>query len=63
MRDEVDMLAIPAIDGAQHTLAEPRCVLDDPVEHRLQIGRRVRDQAQDFGGRGLPLFGFLKFEG
>jgi hypothetical protein len=58
----MDILAFPAIDGAQHTLAEPRGVLHDPVEHRLQIGRRVGDQAQDLGGRRLPLFGFLKFE-
>ena len=63
MRDQVDMLAIPAIDRAQHTLAEPRCVLDDPIEHRQQISRRVSDEAQDLGCRGLPLPGFLKFEG
>jgi hypothetical protein len=35
VRDQIDMLAIPAIDGAQHALAQPRGVLDDPVEHRL----------------------------
>ena len=62
VRDEIDMVPIPAIDGAQHALAEPRGVLDDPVEHRLDAGRRVRDQAQDLGCRGLPLPGFLKFE-
>jgi hypothetical protein len=63
VRDQMDMLPIPAIDGAQHALAEPRRVLDDPVEHRLDAGRRVRDEAQDLVGRGLPLPGFLKFEG
>jgi hypothetical protein len=57
------VLPIPAIDGAQHTLAEQRCVLDDPVEHRQQISRRVSDEAQDLGCRRLPLPGFLKFEG
>ena len=34
MRDEVDLVPIPAIDGAQHALAQPRGVPDDPVEHR-----------------------------
>ena len=48
VRDQLDLLAIPAIDGAEHTLAQPRCVLHDPVEHRQEIGRRVGDQAQDF---------------
>ena len=35
MGDQMDMIPLPAIDGAQHALAEPRRVLDDPVEHRL----------------------------
>ncbi len=55
MRDQMDVIPVPAIDGAQHALAEPRCVPDDPVEHRRKIGRRVGDQAQDLGCRGLAL--------
>ena len=63
MRDQVDLIAVAAIDGAQHALAEPRCVPDDPVEHRRKIGRRVGDEAQDLGCRGLALSGLLEFEG
>ena len=28
---------------------------DDPFEHGPRVGRRLADDAQDFGGRGLPL--------
>ena len=34
MRDQVDLLAVGAIDRAEYALAEPRGVLDDPFEHR-----------------------------
>jgi hypothetical protein len=63
VRDQVDVVSVPAVDGAQHALAEPRCVPDDPVEYRRKIGRRVGDEAQDLGCRGLALSGLLKFEG
>jgi hypothetical protein len=59
----MDMISLAAVDRAEHALAEPRRILDDPIEHRLDAGRRVRDQAQDLGCRGLPLPGFLQFDG
>ena len=34
-------------------------VCDDGVEHRLHVGRRLADDAQDVGGRGLPRQRFL----
>ena len=41
---------------ARHSgLTEPRGRLDDRLEHRLEVGRRRRDDPQDFGGRGLLL--------
>ena len=63
MGDQVDLIAIPAIGRAQHALAQPCGVLDDPIEHWLQIGRRVRNQAQHLGCRGLPLPGVGEFAG
>ena len=40
-----------------HRLAAEQApaALDDRVEHRLRVGDRAADDAQDLGGRGLPL--------
>jgi hypothetical protein len=52
---EVEELAVEPVDKAKLSLAEPRRALGDHVEHRLHIGRRARDDAQDLaGGRLLP---------
>ena len=39
-------------------LAETCCALGDGLEHGLDVGRRARDDAQDFACRRLLLQGF-----
>ena len=42
-------------------LAEPRGIFSDHVQHRLNVGRRAGDDAQDFTRRGLLLQRFFEF--
>jgi hypothetical protein len=39
---------------AELGLAQEGRARDDSLEHRLNVGRRVRDRAQDLARRGLP---------
>ena len=39
-----------AHDEGQVRIAKPQCIGKDGVEHRLQVGRRARDDAQNLGG-------------
>ena len=53
--DHVDQLAVVARDAADASVAERQGVLDDRIEHRLDVGRRLRDDLQDLGRRRLLL--------
>jgi hypothetical protein len=48
-------LAVAKHDHRVQCLAETSSTRDDRVEHCLDVGRRVRDDAQYFGGRRLLL--------
>ena len=58
VRDEPEGVAGPlgTIDRVVR-IAQPRCALRHCIQHRLQIGRRAADHAQDLAGRGLLLEG------
>ena len=45
----------PAMDRRARASLSSARALGDGVEHRLEVGRRRRDHAQDLGGRGLLL--------
>ncbi len=52
----------PSNDDVTHRLRpEPRGILRDDIQYRLNIGRRAGDNTQDFTGRGLLLQRFFKF--
>ena len=51
--DEVHRLAVVAEETAEQAVAQPVRALDDGVEHRLDVGGRTGDDAQDLGGGGL----------
>jgi len=53
MRDEDEPIALAAEDASIPCLAQTGGALCDSVEHRLNVRRRVRDDAQDLGGRRL----------
>src|SRR6516164_142925 len=55
MRCEMDQRAIEPRNGATRRACENRGAGSDRIERRLQIGRRPGDDAEDFGGCGLPL--------
>ena len=55
MRDKMDELAVEAEHGAVPRLAQPHRAPDDGVEHRLDVGRRARDDPQDLARGGLLL--------
>jgi len=55
VRDEVEELAVEPVDKTVLGLAEPRRTLGDHVEHRLDVGRRTADNAQDLARRRLLL--------
>ena len=42
---------------------QPRCGEDDRVERRLRVGRRLADDAQDFGNRGSLRNGLVALGG
>ena len=42
-------------------ITQPRGILRDHIQHRLDIGRRAGDDAQDFTRRRLLLQRFLEF--
>ncbi len=48
-------LAVEEEQSAALRLAQPRGVVEDRVEHGLDVGRRARDDAQDLGGGRLLL--------
>jgi len=53
MRDGAQDIALDAIDHGVEGLAEPSGALRDGVEHRLHVGRRTADNAQDLAGGRL----------
>ena len=55
MGDETQDVSIDAIDDDVERLAQPGCAARDRVEYRLDIGRRVGDDAKYFRGRRLLL--------
>src|SRR3990172_2982540 len=55
VRDEVDQLAVEAINRAENALAQAHRALSDRVEDRLDVRRRAADHAQDLTGRRLLL--------
>ena len=55
VRDEVQKLAIKAIDKAELGLAQSRCAFGDHVEHRLGVRHRAGNDTQHLGRRGLLL--------
>jgi hypothetical protein len=55
---EVDELTVEPEYAAFLHVAQPHCVLDDRIEHWLDVGRRPRDDAQDLARRGLLFQGF-----
>src|SRR5262245_55596615 len=50
-------VAIPLKDDSPRRPAQPRRVLDQRVQHQLQIECRATDYLQHFGSRRLPLQG------
>jgi hypothetical protein len=54
-------LAIPQKQPCMVGIAQPRCRLDQRVEHRLQIEGRAADDPQHVGRRRLLLQGFRQF--
>ncbi len=57
MGDEVREVPVSAEHGGVQRVAQASGTLRDRVEHRLDVGRRARDDAQDLGGRRLLLQG------
>ena len=52
---DVDQFPVEPEDRTEAGVAQPRGVLDDGVEDRLDVGRRARDDPQDLGRRRLLL--------
>ena len=57
MRLEMQQRPVEQVDIAVARVAEPRRARDDRIQHRLDVGRRLRDHAQYVAGRGLLLEG------
>ena len=55
VRGIVETGAFQPFDHGIAGLAQPHRALSDGVEHALEVGRRGRDHAQDFGRGGLLL--------
>jgi hypothetical protein len=53
VRGELDPIAGHAGDERRISLQKPDGAVDDRVEHRLDIGLRAADDAQDIAGGGL----------
>src|SRR5262245_56619704 len=54
-------ISIESSDQAVCSVTKPRGALDHRVEHRLNIGGRARDHAQDLACGSLLLQGFGEF--
>src|SRR6516164_7785646 len=57
---KVQEIAVEPHHEGELAIAQPHCALGNRVEHRLDVGRRARDDAQDLGGGGLLLQHFSK---
>jgi hypothetical protein len=55
MRHEVKQPPVEPKEKAELALAEACRAMRDGVKHRLDVGRRARDDAQDLARRGLLL--------
>ena len=53
--------AVEPEDQRVASVAQPRGIFCDYVQHRLDVGRRTRDNAQDFTCRRLLFQRFLEF--
>jgi hypothetical protein len=53
MSDELEDVALQAKDRGIGRATESRGTLDHDLHHRLQIGRRARENPQDLGCRRL----------
>ena len=60
LRDEMDELSIEPEDRAEASAAKPRRTLGDRFKHRLHVGGRTRDHAEDVAHRRLTLKRFHK---
>ncbi len=56
-----EAIAVNPTDHRHRRVAEPRSVLRDHIQHRLNIRRRAGNHAQDFTRRRLLLQRFLEF--
>src|SRR5262245_3120291 len=52
-RDEVHQFPIKRSERAERSATQSGRALDDRVEGRLHVGRRLADDAQNLAGRGL----------
>src|SRR5262245_57008085 len=52
---KVQEIAVEPHHEGELATAQPYCALGNRVEHRLDVSRRARDDAQDLGGGGLLL--------
>ena len=59
-RNRAESFSIPERQRAETRLAQPRSILQDSLEHGLQVAGRGRNDLQHLGGRGLLLQGLAK---
>jgi hypothetical protein len=62
-RNEVECVAIEAEKHSELSLADARCIREHGVERGLEASWRTADDAEDFGGRLLPLQRFAQLAG
>src|SRR5258705_6682381 len=58
MAEEEEPIAVLTVDGGVERLAEASGALRHGVEHRLDVGGRARDDAEDLARRRLLFEGF-----
>ena len=60
-RQQAEHVAVGQVHRRDRRVAQAGGALRDRLEHRLHVGRRARDHAQDFADRRLLLERFLRF--
>src|SRR5215468_10065694 len=58
---DLEPIVDDTIDESVQRLAQARCMLRDRIQHRLNIGRRTCNDAQNLTRRGLLLQRLLEF--
>src|SRR5262245_25872117 len=53
VRDLMNQLAVETVEIPEGAVTQSYCASQDGFEHRLHVGRRAGDDAQDFRGGGL----------